>query len=89
MTAAEVSGKSSVQITPIGGATNDGVKMALLKYTKTNAGDYFTVGIAKSIVAVVKASINASGADDPATFATNVVTFTTGTGAGRAIILYK
>lgn len=87
--AAEVTAKTNAEVAPIGGATNKGIKMAYITYTKANATDYFTCGFAKEVLLVVGARLNATGADDPATVSTNVITFTTGTGASRALIVYK
>lgn len=63
------------------------MKCIALTYSKAGATDYATCsayGIKTIVFACAK--IVGTGADDPCTWATNVLTLTTGTGAGAAIV---
>ena len=62
-------------------------KTLVVTYSKAGATDYLTLttyGI--KTVRYATAKITATGADDPCTWATSVVTFTTGTGAGACLV---
>jgi len=63
-------------------------KMIIVTHTKASATDYITCsayGITTVLWAMSK--VLATGADDPCTWATSVVTFTTGTGASSVLVV--
>mgnify|MGYP003417929768 CR=1 FL=1 len=76
---AEVTSKSSILISPQLNSS-----LVVVKYTKVNATDTVTVSFP---VKAVIASVDATGAVDPATFSGSVITLSTGTGAGTAIVV--
>ena len=63
-------------------------KVIVVTYSKAGATDYVTTstwGIKTILFATAK--ITGTGADDPCTWATSVLTLTTGTGASAALII--
>jgi len=86
MTTAAVSSVVNKLVTP-----QLGIGCAVITYSKANVADTLNVATllpaATSIVAA-RATVDAAGADDPCTFSGTTITFTTGTGAGRAIVFY-
>jgi len=81
--AAEVTSKVEYIVTP-----NIHVKAIVMTYSKASATDYITLtnyGIRTVLFADCRD--DTGGADDPCTLATSVVTLSSGTGAGRALII--
>ena len=63
-------------------------KMVVVTYTKANAGDTLdmsTYGINTVLYATAKKT--STGADDPCTWSSATITFTTGTAAGAALVV--
>lgn len=69
-----------------------GTIMYVFTYTKVGATDTFDVGTGTAIKSILfaKAQVDLAGADDPITGITGtVVTLSTGTGAGRLLVVGK
>lgn len=66
-----------------------GLSVYVLTYTKTGATDTLAVTTYTNIKTIVyaKAMVDAAGADDPLTWSSNVITLSTGTGAGRCLVV--
>lgn len=79
-----------VQLSPIGGATNAGIKTGLLASTaKAAQNDTVTITNAKS-VSHAELQIVASGAAEPHTISGNIITLTSATAtAVQGIVYYK
>lgn len=78
------------ELSPLGGATNSGLKIGLLPATaKAAQNDTVTVTNATEIVDV-NLRIDATGAAEPYTLATNVITATSATATSvRGIVYYR
>jgi len=83
MTTQEISATSVTGITPQLGGT-----VAVLTYTKVNAGDTIEIGgdLPISTIHYITARLD-TGADDPCSWSGTTVTLTAGTGAGRILIV--
>jgi len=81
--AAEVSSKVEYVAVP-----NIHTKTIVMTYSKASATDYITLATyAIKTVIFAKAVVDLAGADDPCTYADDVITLSTGTGASRALIV--
>ncbi len=78
------------ELSPIGGSTNAGVKIGLLETaTKAAQNDTVTITNANEVV-WAGVSIDATGASETNTLATNVITLTSATtGAVSGMVIYK
>lgn len=84
MTTQVIVATNVTRITPQLGGT-----VAVLTYTKVNATDTIAIGgdLPISAIHFAKAIVDAAGADDPLTWSGTTVTLSTGTGAGRILIV--
>jgi len=73
------------------GATEIGLSMYVLTYTKTGASDTLAVATYSPIKTIIyaKAMIDSTGADDPLTISGTTITLSTGTGVGRVLVVGK
>jgi hypothetical protein len=79
-----------VNLVPLAGASTNGLKMAFIDSAgKAAQNDTWTVGGASEVVCAM-VTLDSSGAYDPCTISTNVITLTgAGTGASSGIIIYR
>ena len=84
--AAEVTSKVKYDVSPV---TN--MCTFVFTYTKAEAADFFDVATYSPIKTIIyaRAQVDAAGADDPLTWSGTTVTFSTGTGAGRVLVIGK
>jgi hypothetical protein len=78
------------ELAPLGGATNAGLKIGLLKTaTKAAANDTLTVTNAAAISYAIL-TIDADGTEEAVTIATNIITLTDSTtGTVSGLVIYR
>lgn len=84
MAAAEITSKVKYDVSPV-----TDMCTFVFTYTKVNATDYFDATTYSPIKTIIyaRAQVDAAGADDPLTWSGTTITFSTGTGAGRVLVI--